>query len=101
MAVGIGIKLTSLCGIGDRDRAVPHAVALLPREARRIDEHGAQVARFEIEIELHFLIFAGRIVERVDGAVHHLVFVVSRSMTLGLAQEYAGVAFLPVTNLLL
>ena len=79
----------------------PVAAALLPGQARRIDEDGAQDAGFAIEIQFQLLVPAGRVGEGVNGAVDGLLFVVGRALALGLAEQFAGVGFLPLSDLLL
>src|ERR1019366_2510577 len=77
------------------------AAAFLPAESRGIDEDGTQRARLEVEIELQFLIFVGGVGEGVDGAVYDLLLVVGRAVTLGFAKQFAGIAFFPMSDLLL
>src|ERR1017187_10647874 len=100
-AIGVGIELAAAGGIGGGDGAVPKAAALLPGEARRIDEDGTEGAGLEVEIEFQLLVFIGGVGIGVDGAVDGLILVVGRAVTLGFTEQFAGIVFLPVADLLL
>ena len=60
-----------------------------------------RVPDLQIEIEFQFLVLAGGVVKGVDGAVHRSVLVVGRPVTFRFAEQFAGIAFLPVADLLL
>src|ERR1035441_9078832 len=74
---------------------------MLAGEERGVDEDGTQGAGMEVEIEFQFLVFVSGVGIGVDDAVHGLFLVVGGAVTLGFTEQLAGVAFLPVSDLLL
>ncbi|SPF45519.1 hypothetical protein SBA4_3390008 [Candidatus Sulfopaludibacter sp. SbA4] len=75
--------------------------ALLPRHIPGIDEHGAQVAVFRVEVQFQFLVAAGRVLECVDLAVGRLVIVQGRALAFRVAEEGPGIRERPPADLLL
>src|ERR1035441_2895822 len=100
-AVGIGVEFAAARGIGGGDGAVPKVAALLPGEARRIDEDGTEGGGVEGGIEFQLLVVIGGVGIGVDGAVDGILLVVCRAVAFRLTEQFAGIVFFPVSDLLL